>query len=135
MNLLANARVHTPEGTSVVAALERDGDDVVLTVEDDGPGIPPDLVDSLFERFVRGDSSRSRRAGSTGLGLAIVRAVAVAHDGDVSVTSEPGTTRFTVRLPAAAAAAHDSAPGSSRSEADQAGEPGAEPAGERSVVR
>ena len=134
MNLLANARVHTPEGTSVVAALARDGDDVVLTVEDDGPGIPPDLVDSLFERFVRGDSSRSRRAGSTGLGLAIVRAVAVAHEGDVSVTSEPGRTRFTVRLPAAGDA-HDSAPGSSRSEADQAGEPGAETAGERSVVR
>lgn len=102
-NLLANARVHTPEGTSVVAALERADDEVVLTVEDDGPGIPPELVGSLFERFARGDSSRSRRAGSTGLGLAIVRAVVEAHDGDVAVSSEPGATRFTVRLPAAAA--------------------------------
>lgn len=103
MNLLANARVHTPEGTSIVAGLERDGDEVVLTVEDDGPGIPPQLADTLFERFARGDSSRSRRAGSTGLGLAIVRAVVEAHDGEVSVESESGATRFTVRLPAAPA--------------------------------
>ncbi|MFB6610188.1 sensor histidine kinase [Agromyces sp. NPDC056379] len=103
-NLLANARVHTPDGTSVVASLERDGDDVVLTVEDDGPGIPPVLADSLFERFARGDSSRSRIAGSTGLGLAIVKAVVEAHHGDVSVTSEPGRTAFVVRLPLAPAA-------------------------------
>ena len=106
-NLLANARVHTPEGTSVVAALEQDGDDVVLTVEDDGPGIPPELAASLFERFVRGDSSRSRRAGSTGLGLAIVQAVTLAHRGTVSVASRPGATRFTVRLPAAGSNAPD----------------------------
>ncbi len=99
-NLLANARVHTPEGTSVVASLDRDGDDVVLAVEDDGPGIPPELAGSLFERFARGDSSRSRRAGSTGLGLAIVRAVVEAHHGTVDVESRPGATRFTVRLPA-----------------------------------
>jgi len=106
-NLLANAGVHTPDGTSVVATLGRDGRDVVLTVEDDGPGIPPELVGSLFERFVRGDSSRSRRAGSTGLGLAIVQAVVEAHHGDVSVSSEPGVTRFTVRLPGAPAADAD----------------------------
>ncbi|AWB94627.1 two-component sensor histidine kinase [Agromyces badenianii] len=100
-NLLANARVHTPAGTAVVASLEHDGDDVVLTVDDDGPGIPPALADSLFERFARGDSSRSRVAGSTGLGLAIVRAVTLAHGGTVEVESEPGRTRFAVRLPAA----------------------------------
>jgi two-component system OmpR family sensor kinase len=99
MNLLANARVHTPEGTRVVASLERDGDEVVLRVADDGPGIPPELAASLFERFARGDSSRSRRAGSTGLGLAIVRAVVEAHHGEVDVASEPGSTVFTVRLP------------------------------------
>ncbi|WP_082590608.1 cell wall metabolism sensor histidine kinase WalK [Agromyces sp. Soil535] len=135
-NLLANARVHTPEGTSVVAALERGGDDVVLTVEDDGPGIPPELLGSLFERFARGDSSRSRRAGSTGLGLAIVSAVVEAHHGTVDVSSEPGATRFTVRLPVtnvSDSAADDEAPGSRRSEVDLE-EPGAETAGERSVV-
>ncbi|ANJ28676.1 hypothetical protein ATC03_03240 [Agromyces aureus] len=100
-NLLANARVHTPEGTHVVASLDREGEEVVLRVGDDGPGIPPELLGSLFERFARGDSSRSRRAGSTGLGLAIVRAVVEAHDGEVGVESEPGSTVFTVRLPAA----------------------------------
>jgi len=104
-NLLANARVHTPEGTHVVASLDREGDDVVLSVADDGPGIPPELLGSLFERFARGDSSRSRRAGSTGLGLAIVRAVVEAHHGEVDVVSEPGSTVFTVRLPAAEAKA------------------------------
>ena len=103
VSLLANARVHTPDGTRVVAALELDGDDVVLSVEDDGPGIPPALLESIFERFARGDSSRSRRAGSTGLGLAIVRAVVEAHHGTVEVSSEPGATRFAVRLPAAPA--------------------------------
>jgi two-component system OmpR family sensor kinase len=103
-NLLANARVHTPDGTSVVASLERVGDDVVLTVQDDGPGIPAALADSLFERFARGDSSRSRIAGSTGLGLAIVKAVVEAHDGDVSVSSEPGRTAFVVALPLAPSA-------------------------------
>ncbi|MBM7831823.1 two-component system OmpR family sensor kinase [Agromyces cerinus] len=106
-NLLANARVHTPDGTAVVASLEHDGDDIVLTVEDDGPGIPPALADSLFERFARGDSSRSRIAGSTGLGLAIVRGVTLAHGGTVDVASEPGRTRFTVRLPAETGAQGD----------------------------
>ncbi len=103
-NLLANARVHTPDGTSVVAALERKDDELVLSVTDDGPGIPEELVGSLFERFARGDSSRSRLAGSTGLGLAIVKAVVEAHHGDVSVTSEPGRTEFVVALPLAPSA-------------------------------
>jgi two-component system OmpR family sensor kinase len=70
-------------------------------VVDDGPGIPPELLDSVFERFARGDSSRSRNAGSTGLGLAIVQAVVAGSGGTLSVTSEPGRTAFTVRLPGA----------------------------------
>jgi two-component system OmpR family sensor kinase len=102
VNLLANARVHTPRGTTVVAGLRRtDDDQVELIVADDGPGIPADLQPTLFERFVRGDGSRSRTAGSTGLGLAIVRAVADAHGGSVAVESEPGRTVFRVTLPAA----------------------------------
>ena len=72
---------------------------VRLSVTDNGQGIPPDLVPELFERFARGDSSRSRAAGSTGLGLAIVRAVVVAHHGTVSVQSRPGQTTFTIVLP------------------------------------
>ncbi|WP_394554680.1 sensor histidine kinase [Agromyces sp. MMS24-JH15] len=98
-NLLANARVHTPAGTSVEVRLTRAPDAARIVVVDDGPGIDPEVRDSLFERFVRGDSSRSRRAGSTGLGLAIVQAVVDAHGGEVVVESEPGRTAFTVELP------------------------------------
>ena len=68
-------------------------------MQDDGPGISPGLLPVLFERFARGDGSRSRATGSTGLGLAIVAAVVEAHDGAVSVESEPGDTRFVVRIP------------------------------------
>src|SRR3954451_18325699 len=68
-NLLANARTHTPEGTTVTVGVARDGADAVLRVRDAGPGIPADLRPHIFERFARGDSSRSRAASSTGLGL------------------------------------------------------------------
>jgi len=103
-NLLSNAARHTPKGTAVTVALttrERPGQAgwAVLTVTDDGPGIPADIQADVFERFVRGDSSRSRAAGSSGLGLAIVHAVTVAHGGTAEVTSKPGETRFTVTLP------------------------------------
>jgi two-component system OmpR family sensor kinase len=102
VNLLANARVHTPEGTQVTAALSLDDetDRAIVTVTDNGPGIPEELKATLFERFARGDSSRNRATGSTGLGLAIVHAVVEAHGGDVTVRSEPGETVFTVSLPA-----------------------------------
>jgi two-component system, OmpR family, sensor kinase len=76
-----------------------DASSVVLSVTDDGPGIPADLQPGLFERFVRGDSSRSHAAGSTGLGLAIVDAVTAAHGGSVGVTSRPGRTSFVITLP------------------------------------
>jgi two-component system OmpR family sensor kinase len=104
-NLLANARVHTPAGTTVVASVrvkesEAGGEPAALVeIADDGPGIDPELVPTLFERFVRGDGSRSRHAGSTGLGLAIVKAVVDAHGGDVSVRSAEGSTVFAVTLP------------------------------------
>ncbi|MDC7120377.1 HAMP domain-containing histidine kinase [Cellulomonas fimi] len=101
-NLLSNARLHTPAGTSVTVRVARRGSDVVLDVVDDGPGIPADLRDRLFERFVRGDASRNRAAGSTGLGLSIAHAVVTAHGGTLTVdeTAGGGTT-FRVRLPAA----------------------------------
>lgn len=99
-NLLANARTHTPAGTTVEAGLAVDGADVLLTVADDGPGIPPDLQGQVFDRFAKGDPSRTRRAhDSTGLGLSIVAAVVDAHHGTVTVDSRPGHTRFVVRLP------------------------------------
>jgi two-component system OmpR family sensor kinase len=102
-NLLANARVHTPAGTTVAIRLARleNEDSVRLEITDDGPGIPPDLLPAVFDRFARADSSRSRAAGSTGLGLAIVASVVQAHGGRVSVDSGPGRTAFAVVLPAA----------------------------------
>ena len=73
---------------------------MVLTVTDNGPGIPGGLLPDLFERFTRADTARTHAvdAASTGLGLAIVDAVVAAHEGAVLVTSRPGMTRFTIVL-------------------------------------
>jgi two-component system, OmpR family, sensor kinase len=98
-NLLANARVHTNAGTVVTTRLSTLPTHSVLQVIDNGPGIPDELQSEVFERFARGDTSRSRKGGSTGLGLAIASAVVKAHNGMISVKSEPGRTEFTVRLP------------------------------------
>jgi two-component system, OmpR family, sensor kinase len=103
-NLLANARTHTPPGTYVHTEVSVSGPDAVVTVTDNGPGIPPEVSNRVFERFARGDESRRRTpgtdaGGSTGLGLAIVAAVVAAHHGNVAVSSQPGYTQFTVRLP------------------------------------
>jgi two-component system OmpR family sensor kinase len=103
-NLLANARTHTPTGTTVATSVRTIGDQVAVSVVDDGPGIPAKLLPEVFDRFARGDTSRSRVAGSTGLGLAIVAAVVEAHHGGVEVASRPGHTAFTVRLPCRGAA-------------------------------
>lgn len=99
INLLANARRHTPPGTTVTAGARVVGDRAVVTVVDDGPGIPAELLPRVFERFIRGDSARTRTEGSTGLGLSIVHAVATSHGGSVAVRSVPGRTEFTVSLP------------------------------------
>jgi two-component system OmpR family sensor kinase len=119
-NLLSNAARHTPAGTTVTVALgtgaapcegqpgsaagrtagsEAGPRAAILHVTDDGPGIPAGLQPTVFERFVRGDGSRSRAAGSSGLGLAIVHAVIAAHGGSAAVVSQPGETRFTVTVP------------------------------------
>ena len=98
-NLLANARIHTGAGTVVTTRLSTEPTHSVLQVIDNGPGIPAALQSEVFERFARGDTSRSRKGGSTGLGLAIVSAVVKAHNGTITVDSAPGHTEFTVRLP------------------------------------
>jgi two-component system, OmpR family, sensor kinase len=110
-NLLTNARAHTPPGTTVtVRLIPASADDgtggAELTVSDDGPGVPAELQAGVWERFARGDSARSRKAGGTGLGLAIVAAVVTAHHGRVSLASRPGKTTFRIWLPA-----HGQAPG------------------------
>jgi len=97
-NLLANARVHTSPGTVVTTRLDSDGTHAALSVCDNGPGIPEQLQSEVFERFARGDTSRSRKGGSTGLGLAIVSAVVKAHNGTITLNSAPGHTDLTVRL-------------------------------------
>ncbi|PWI14908.1 sensor histidine kinase [Streptomyces sp. Act143] len=104
-NLLANARMHTPPGTTVVAVVETGDAQCVVRVRDNGPGIPPALLPTVFERFTRADASRTRvdaASGGSGLGLAIVAAITAAHSGRIDVESTPGRTEFTVRLPAAA---------------------------------
>jgi len=124
-NLMSNAGKHTPAGSTVSVALRVEGSGpdapvaqdsgvlergvrparprVELSITDDGPGIPPELLPDLFERFTRADTSRARdldAAGkSTGLGLAIVDAVVAAHGGSITVTSRPGRTRFAIYLP------------------------------------
>jgi signal transduction histidine kinase len=101
LNLIGNAVAHTPSGTNVRASVKRDGSSIVLTVEDDGPGIPPDLGERIFERFVRGAGDTGD--GGSGLGLAIVRAVAEGHGGSVALESPAGGgARFVVRLPVVA---------------------------------
>lgn len=99
-NLLDNSRVHTPSGTPVRVTVTRDDDEVVLSVADDGPGLPPDVVSRVFERFYRGDPARSRGTGGVGLGLSIVSAIVEAHGGTVEASSNGAGAAFQVRLPA-----------------------------------
>jgi two-component system OmpR family sensor kinase len=98
-NLLANARVHTPPGTTVTVSVAEEHDRAVVRVHDDGPGVDPAVADELFERFARADRSRARKTGGTGLGLSIAKAIIDAHDGTISVQSTPGDTTFTVAVP------------------------------------
>jgi two-component system OmpR family sensor kinase len=98
-NLLGNASIHTPSGTTVLTTLRAEGDGAMIVISDDGPGIAPDVLPAIFDRFVRADDARSPTTGGAGLGLAIVDAIARQHGGSVEVESEPGSTRFAVHLP------------------------------------
>ena len=104
LNLLENSVRHTPPGTPIEASTKHVGDEAVLIVQDAGPGIPRELQQRVFERFVRGGRDGGR---GSGLGLAIVRAVAESHGGTVELQRpETGTgTRFVIRIPTAGAAA------------------------------
>jgi two-component system OmpR family sensor kinase len=99
-NLVANAIQHTPGSAAVRVRVGTDGDDAVLEVADDGPGMSQEDAQRIFERFYRTDSSRARASGGTGLGLSIVNSLVKAHGGSVTVTTAPGAgCCFRVTLP------------------------------------
>ena len=99
-NLLDNAYTHTPAGTHVRASVVSTADEAVVTVEDDGPGLPPEEEGKVFERFYRADPSRSHDKGGSGLGLSISSAIAEGHGGALTVgPSSEGGARFELRLP------------------------------------
>ncbi|MFI8308336.1 sensor histidine kinase [Streptomyces sp. NPDC085927] len=99
-NLLTNAAVHTPPGTRVDVSVTDTGTDARIRVADDGPGVPAEDRERVFDRFYRVDKARSRDRGGSGLGLAVARSLARAHGGDIELsTGGPGPTVFTVRLP------------------------------------
>jgi two-component system OmpR family sensor kinase len=99
-NLVANALQHTPDSAAISVRVGTDGDNAVLEVCDEGPGMSREDAHRVFERFYRTDSSRDRASGGTGLGLSIVDSLVYAHGGTVSVTTALGQgCRFTVNLP------------------------------------
>jgi signal transduction histidine kinase len=107
LNLMENAIRHTPEGTHVNARVAADDGQVLVIVQDDGPGVPAELHERIFERFVRGTGDRG---SSSGLGLSIVRAVAQSHGGTVELEDARPGARFVVRLPRAPVPAKEPAP-------------------------
>ena len=99
-NLMENAIKYTQEGGAIKVRLIRSGRDAVMTVTDNGPGIPREDQAHIFDRFYRVDKARSRETGGTGLGLSIVHQMVLMHGGSVSVESEEGRgSTFTVELP------------------------------------
>jgi signal transduction histidine kinase len=100
VNLLTNANEYCPQGATIRVSVRRDDDDVEITVIDNGPGIPPQQLEHIFERFTRGDAGLTQRVGGTGLGLAISKSLVELHGGTISARSSPGQgSAFTVRLP------------------------------------
>ncbi len=100
INLIDNGIKYTPNDGSVWVRLRDNTDELVISIEDNGIGIPSDHIDRLFERFYRVDKARSRNVGGTGLGLAIVKHVVLSFEGKIEVKSEYGVgTEFIVRIP------------------------------------
>jgi signal transduction histidine kinase len=105
VNLLTNAHDYSPEGASIRVTARARGADVLVSVIDDGPGIPESQLEQIFERFTRGDAGLTQRVGGTGLGLAIARSLVELHGGTLAVDSTPGVgSRFSFSLPTAAPA-------------------------------
>jgi two-component system OmpR family sensor kinase len=101
-NLLANVRAHTPEGSTAQVRVARDGEDALVTVSDDGPGMSEETMEHAFDRFYRSDPGRDRAQSGSGLGLSIVAAMVSANGGTVSLSRvTPTGTRVTLRFPLA----------------------------------
>ncbi|QBG49161.1 HAMP domain-containing histidine kinase [Verrucomicrobia bacterium S94] len=100
MNLIRNAIQHNPTGCPIHVMLTQSGDHAVITVSDEGDGIPPDSLPHVFERFYRADKSRSREQGGAGLGLSIVKSLVEAHRGTIQGHNSNGAV-FTILLPLA----------------------------------
>jgi two-component system phosphate regulon sensor histidine kinase PhoR len=101
VNLVDNAVKFSEPGGVVRVEAQGEGPQVVIRVRDQGPGIPPEHLSRIFERFYRVDAGRSRKIGGSGLGLAIVKHIALAHRGRVTAASTPGKeTVFSLYLPA-----------------------------------
>ena len=97
--LVHNALAYTPTDAALRISARRDGDVVVLAVADAGPGLSPEHAATVFDRFTRGDASRSRHAGGAGLGLAIARSIVEAHGGTLDLDTAPGRgCTFSIRL-------------------------------------
>ncbi|HEV2727625.1 MAG TPA: HAMP domain-containing sensor histidine kinase, partial [Solirubrobacterales bacterium] len=104
MNLLTNAHEYSPEGASIRVAARAVGAEVEISVSDDGPGIPAEQLERIFDRFTRGDAGLTQRVGGTGLGLAISKSLVELHGGSIAAESTAGQgSTFHVRLPVAAA--------------------------------
>lgn len=100
VNLLSNALKYTPEGGAVKMDIRDTNDFTEISVEDNGPGIPPEDLPYIFERFYRADKSRNRMTGGSGIGLTICKAIITAHGGLIDVRSSPGNgTKFTFTIP------------------------------------
>jgi CheY-like chemotaxis protein len=121
VNIVDNAIKYTPPGGHIAMRLGREEDSAVLTVQDDGPGIAPDLLPHVFDLFTQGERPLDRAQGGLGLGLNIARRLAELHGGSIEAHSVPGRgARFTVRLPLAAAPATAAGPPSTGSTAGRA---------------
>jgi signal transduction histidine kinase len=104
VNLLTNAHEYCPERASIAVTAARNGDEVEIAVSDDGPGMPEDQMEHIFERFTRGDAGLTQHVGGTGLGLAISKSLVELHGGTIAVDSSPGKgSTFRIRLPFAPA--------------------------------
>jgi two-component system, OmpR family, sensor kinase len=100
-NLLGNVRAHTPPGTSTTVNVSKIRDGCEIVVSDNGPGIDPEVLPEVFERFVRADRARSSESGGVGLGLAIVRSIVRAHSGSIEASNvAAGGASFRIWLPA-----------------------------------